>query len=60
MVVGVSYHAGVSKYWSLSRMVVGVSYHAGGYKCWSLSRMGLGVSYHADDISAEEEDLHGG
>ena len=60
MVVGVSYDAGGCKCWSLSRMVVGVSYHAGGYKCWSLSWMVVGVSYHADDISAEEEDLHGG
>ena len=41
-------------------MVAGVSYHASGYKCWSLSRMVVGVSYHADDISIEEEDLHGG
>ena len=40
-------------------MVVSVSYHASGCKCWSLSRMVLGVSYHADDISVEEEDLHG-
>ena len=42
------------------RMVVGVSYHADGYKCWSLSRRVVGVSYHANDISTEEEDLHGG
>ena len=28
MVVGVSYHAGECKCYSLSRMVVGVSYHA--------------------------------
>ena len=28
MVVGVSYHAGGCKCWSLSQMVVGVCYHA--------------------------------
>ena len=28
MVVGVSYHVGRYKCWSLSRMLVGVSYHA--------------------------------
>ena len=45
---------------TLSQMVVGVSYYAGEYKCWSLSLMVVGVSYHANDISTEEEDLHGG
>ena len=60
MVVGLSYHAGVCKCWSLSQMVVGVSYHVGRYNFSSLSRILVGVSYHADDISTEEEELHGG